>query len=103
MNLLEQLRTEVGLPMGSWYEQTERVERREVDGREVVERVTTQAFLGWTTDKRKADQARDLGATVIPCSQASGAYAGWEIRVVQVTGRYPVGGDGHAALGPVTT
>ena len=81
MSVLEQLRAEVGLPMrGRYRAQTFTTE--DEDGEPVT--VTRQLHIGWTTDKDKADRARELGATVTSYRAHDPAFSGWEISIHEV-------------------
>ncbi len=74
-SVLEQVR-ELGVAMGSCYAPTVRV----VAG----ERIAVRSWVGWTTDERAADSARELGATVRPCPSSDPRYSGHEVVVHEV-------------------
>jgi len=42
---------------------------------------TSTLHIGWTTDERKANAARDLGATITRYMAHDPAASGWEISV----------------------
>lgn len=75
MAVLDDLR-KIGLPMVSAYPPMSFTTTDE-DGEETT--VTSRLVLSWTTDSRKADAARDLGATVTSYRAADPAYSGWEV------------------------
>lgn len=80
--LLDTLR-ELGLPMTSAYRaQTVTV----VDARGEDEQVTRQTFYGWTTDKAKAEAAREAGATVTTVGSTDDRFSGWEVAVSEIVG-----------------
>jgi len=80
VSLLEQLRAN-GLRMGGSYP-PQAVETRDEEGELVT--LTHRRWYGWTTDKAKADAARDAGATVTAVSSPDPRCSGWEVAVTEV-------------------
>lgn len=71
---MDELRA-AGLAMGGRY-----APRTFVDPETDEERTST-LYIGWTTDRGKADAARELGATVLAYQAHDPACSGWEVSV----------------------
>ena len=82
VSLLEQLRA-LGLPMGGSY-RPQSFTSTEDDGSEVT--VTRQQWIGWTTDRKKADAAKELGANVTLRTSRDPRFSGWDVSVHEVVG-----------------
>jgi hypothetical protein len=76
--LLEKLRSEVGLRMGSSFRPQPNTIKDE-NGEDV--HVVRQWWYGWTRDKEKADAAREAGATVTSCPSRNPRFSGYEVSV----------------------
>src|SRR5215467_13121238 len=74
--LLEQVRA-LGLPLGSCY-QKQTVDK--IDGG----KQTSQLFIGWTTDRDKAEAAKALGATIQHYTSRDPEFNGWDVSVREV-------------------
>lgn len=80
MALLEQLRA-LGLPMRGSY-QPQAFTTEDETGEQVT--VMRQQWFGWTTDRTKADAAREAGAHVTTLPASDPRYSGWEVSVTKV-------------------
>jgi hypothetical protein len=76
-DLLTDLRS-LGLAMGSWYAPCEEAVRDD-EGNTTDETITTQRFIGWTTDQTKAMAAQDLGAMLRPYTSSDQRFNGWDV------------------------
>jgi len=76
--MIEEVRA-LGLKMGSWYAPHT---TKSDDGSSR----TVQRFYGWTTDREKAEAARELGAHVTNYYSRDPEFCGFDIEVREVTG-----------------
>jgi hypothetical protein len=78
VGLLQTLRTDVGLPMRGSYPPHLFEQGNDEPA------VMRQRWYGYTTDRAKADAARDAGATVTSCPSSDQRFHGWEVTVTEV-------------------